>query len=124
MHDDISDAIEKLDRSERAGSHQEKAELLGEALDTLKLHLEDHPESPHGGRIENLKRTHARRLLEFLTDAGHLDMEDTFEYIVVLVTRLGREVDELQASNPTYAAAYRRLLDAHREPLRRIIEPL
>jgi hypothetical protein len=121
-HPELARAQDLSDRADKAKAHGERVDLLEEALESLQAFLEDEPSPQLSARAGNLRLTHARRVLSVLVESGHLDLEDTFRYFVLLITKLKPELDRVTAETPEFSGTYDRLKASHREELARILK--
>ena len=110
--------IRKLfENAESERDPERKFSSLEEALDLSDDFFADNPRSPESTVLSNVRRSHLRRLLAQLTTMRNLDIAIWFNYIKLLVLRVGPEVESIAASDADLASSFRSFKDLWRNEL-------
>jgi len=119
LPEDLQQACDLLDRADRAENAFDRQRDLHQALEIFEKHLGRNPNSPHRQLINDLKASHARRLLKILPDLGTIEMGAWFHYLLlfVLENRLAKETEVLRKQDHRLKQNYENFVSLHKDTL-------
>jgi len=96
LPNELKESRELLEQAERTDDHKKKVRLIGDALDLIEEYLADEASCKKNKDFaKNLRRAHTRSLLQQLFQMENVTIEKWFEYIPLLLLRLGEEVKKI-----------------------------
>ncbi len=105
LPEDVRKARSFLKEIERSGSHLKKIRYFENGINILDDYLEDSPQSPHKEFIMNIKLTYTRSLIKQLNEIRP-DMDEWVDYCSLLFSKVKKEVDRVQETDPDLKAKY------------------
>jgi hypothetical protein len=105
LPEDVRKARSLLEEFERSSSHSKKIRYFENGINILDDYLEDFPQSPHKEFIMNIKLAYTRTLINQLNKIRP-DMDEWVDYISLLFSKVKKEVDRVQETNPDLKANY------------------
>lgn len=106
---DITKARGLLRDFELIEDHTERVKKFEAALDLLDLHLSGNEKT--GQLAINIQRTYTRKLLEQLPSLKHLDMNSWFTYVLLLVTKLQKDVEYICTENEEFKKKFEEFIN-------------
>jgi len=122
---EITEAVEMLDEFDKSLPSVEKIDYFEDGIQLLNDYLADNPETPHATFINNLKTTHTKRLLQFLTTIDSSNMVSWLKVTIALFEAKD-EMEKLAETYPDLKTDYDKFIDEWKgtPELKRVIDKL
>jgi hypothetical protein len=104
--DELMEAVKSFKEFENSNSHAKKINNFKDAINLLDEYVEENPNSPHINFVENIKTSHARILLEQLNNIRDIEIDDWFNYFILITQKLKSEVEKISSENPILKKGY------------------
>lgn len=117
LPEEISEAIELLEKLEKLPDHKLRAGDFEQAIEVLNDYLSQNPDSPHTNFIEKIKLTYTRHLLEQLPKLSSLSFSEWLPYLSPFLFKAKKEIDTVIKRFPKLGENYRKFLRMWKDEL-------
>ena len=122
--DEIIEARSLLEDAEKEINPKRKVDKLKEGIELMDLYVEENSNISEDTKtnIENMRRSHTRRLLSQLVSIEQIEIEIWLDYIILLITKLKKEKDYSIENDPELKKNYDNFYSVYSEELNQALK--